>query len=129
MKKIILLSSITVFCIILLSFTSGIASKKHKAKEKKAEPAVKVCTCATPSFTSVTSSGGYTTFTWTATPGAVCYSFGGYYHVGGGFSYCPTSNSQTIPTGSGGTVQVRAICAGNCSLASCSSGTSGPRTF
>lgn len=130
MKKYLYLAIFASLIISILSFTIIKPSKKKAAKSKVTSiKKLTPCSCATPTNFFGNASGSTTTFTWTAVTGAIAYSFGGNYSSGGGFTYCVTGTSITISTSSGGTVQVRAICEGTCSNATCSSSPTGPLTF
>lgn len=129
MKKYIHLVIFASLFITNMSFTFAAADKKKAAKSKITAIKKQTCTCPTPTGFSATSSGGYTTFTWKPVPGAVTYLFGGYYRMASGFTTCTTDTYVTIPTNSGGTAQVKAICKGDCTNNTCSSNPTGPLTF
>lgn len=130
MKKYIHLVIFASLFITNMSFTVAAAGKKKAAKSKITAIKKQNCTtCPTPANFISTSSGGYTTFRWDAVPGAVTYSFGGYYRTASSFTYCTTNTYITIPTNGGGTVQMRVICKGDCTSNTCSSNTKGPITF
>lgn len=116
--------ALTLVVTVSMSFTAFFIP--DKSDKRKLKP---TCVCETPTFIAVTRSGDDITFEWTAINGAEYYKFGGYYSSGGGFSYCETGTSKTIPYNGGGTAQIRAICDGTCDNATCSSNPSSPRSF
>lgn len=118
--------------IIFVSLTSFIPAKIIKQKKTiKKSPVVLICSCNTPANPVSSVSGSTVTLSWDAVAGAICYSYGGTYTSGGGFSGNTggTSTSVTIPYNGGGIWQVRAICEGTCTNATCSSSPTGPTAF
>ena len=123
MKKYLFFATFTAVAVISTSFTTSIVPK---AKQNPAP----TFACIKPQFTSVTTSGSYTTFVWDDTSPQHVYKFGGTYSSGGGFSYCVIgTNSITIPYNGGGTARVRDICQGTCDNATESSDPSDPYLF
>jgi len=117
--------------IIFISLTSFIPVKSVKEKKEiKKTPFVLQCSCSTPLNPISTPSGSNVTLSWAAVSGAIYYSYGGSYN-GGGFSGNTggTGTSVTIPSNGGGTWQVRAICAGTCTNATCSSAPTSANSF
>ncbi len=105
--------------IIFISLTSFIPVKNAKEKKESKKAAVVLqCSCSTPGNPTATPSGSNVILSWDAVPGAICYSYGGSYKGGGGFS-----------GNTGGTWQVRAICGGTCTNATCSSAPTSSNTF
>ena len=118
--------------IIFISLTSFIPVKNAKEKKvsKKAHVVLQ-CSCSIPTGPTATPSGSNVILSWDAVSGAICYSYGGSYNGGGGFSGNTggTGTTVTIPSNGGGTWQVRAICVGTCTNATCSSAPTSSNTF
>jgi hypothetical protein len=132
MKKYFLLTTLIAVILISMSFIlipSKKTDKHPKLATVKTTPVKKpVCNCGTPTITSAVRSGGLVTVKWTAVPGAVSYSLGGYYScLTYGFNYCAGTNSYTFSSSCWVTVRVVTVCGGsNCNNSTCNSNPSAP---
>lgn len=125
--------------LIFLSFKSSDPNdniiKRNRSNTKTSKTFVKpTCNCGTVSFASGYRSGGVAYLSWTAVPGAVSYSVGGYFSCSfpPTFNVCANTNSTTISAPlCGGTFRVTANCDGGgvCVNATCSGNPSPAGTF
>lgn len=129
MRKYFILIPLIAIVLAAMAFAPKGVGKTPKAPAKEAAKKP-VCSCGTPTITSAVRSGGLVHVTWTAVPGAVTYSLGGYRSSCSppyGFSYCVTGTSYDVPSSCFITVRVVANCNGTtCTDATCSGNPSPP---